>query len=192
MFKHELTARTEVNLNEIIQQVISVATGPMRSNGVRLETNLTGAVMPLVMADPVQLQQVILNLVMNAIESMGHSGDEMRVLRLRTEPKSRRDHCGESYRLWPARRSRSRQKNVSAVFHHEIWRDGNGTFNLQDDCRSARRAADGGCEQTSRNGISDQFAAPSANIGIPLHVADRTPRCPLLALSGHVARLGWH
>ena len=30
MFKHELTARTEVNLNEIIQQVISVATGPMR------------------------------------------------------------------------------------------------------------------------------------------------------------------
>jgi signal transduction histidine kinase len=86
MFKHESTARTEVNLNEIIQQVVSVATGPMRSNGVRLETNLTGAVMPLVMADPVQLQQVILNLVMNAIESMGHSGDEMRVLRLRTEP----------------------------------------------------------------------------------------------------------
>ena len=80
------TARTEVNLDEIIQQVVSVATGPMRSNGVRLETNLTGAVMPLVMADPVQLQQVILNLVMNAIEFMGHSGDEMRVLRLRTEP----------------------------------------------------------------------------------------------------------
>jgi len=38
-----------------------------------------------VMADPVQLQQVILNLVMNAVEAMSHSG-EMRVLRLRTEP----------------------------------------------------------------------------------------------------------
>ena len=86
MFKHESTARTEVNLNEIIQQVISVATGPMHSNGVRLETNLSDGVLPLVMADPVQLQQVILNLVMNAIESMGHSGDEMRVLRLRAEP----------------------------------------------------------------------------------------------------------
>ena len=58
----------------------------MHSNGVRLETNLSDGVLPLVMADPVQLQQVILNLVMNAIESMGHSGDEMRVLRLRTEP----------------------------------------------------------------------------------------------------------
>ena len=86
MFKHESTARTKVNLDEVIQQVVSVAAGPIRSNGVRLETNLTGDVLPLVMADPVQLQQVILNLVMNAIESMGHSGDEMRVLRLRTEP----------------------------------------------------------------------------------------------------------
>jgi C4-dicarboxylate-specific signal transduction histidine kinase len=35
----------------------------MRSNGVRLETNLADG-LPLVMADPVQLQQVILNLVM--------------------------------------------------------------------------------------------------------------------------------
>jgi C4-dicarboxylate-specific signal transduction histidine kinase len=86
MFRHGSTARTKVNLDEIIQQVVSVAAGPIRSNGVRLETNLTGDVLPLVMADPVQLQQVILNLVMNAIESMGHSGDAMRILRLRTEP----------------------------------------------------------------------------------------------------------
>jgi len=32
------------------------------------------------------LQQVILNLVMNAVEAMSHSDDEVRVLRLRTEP----------------------------------------------------------------------------------------------------------
>ena len=30
---------------------------------------------------------------------------------------------------------------------------------LKQDCRSARGAADGGCEQNSRNGISDHFAA---------------------------------
>ena len=34
MFKHESTARTEVNLNELIRQVISVATGPIHSNGI--------------------------------------------------------------------------------------------------------------------------------------------------------------
>jgi len=37
------------------------------------------------MADPVQLQQVILNLVMNAVEAMSHSAHGTRVLALRTE-----------------------------------------------------------------------------------------------------------
>jgi signal transduction histidine kinase len=85
MFKHESTARTEVNLNEIIQQVIAVTARPIHSNNIVLKTNLTDGVPPLVTADPVQLQQVILNLVMNAVEAMSHSGHEMRVLRLRTE-----------------------------------------------------------------------------------------------------------
>ena len=47
---------------------------------------MTDDVPPLVMADPVQLQQVILNLVMNAVEAMSHSGNETRILWLRTEP----------------------------------------------------------------------------------------------------------
>ena len=87
LFKHESTTRTQVNLNELIQQVIAVAKSPIDSNNVVLESNLTDDVPPLVTADPVQLQQVILNLVMNAVEAMSHSG-EMRVLRLRTEPGS--------------------------------------------------------------------------------------------------------
>ena len=84
MFKHESTARTEVNLNELVQQVITLAGGPLHSNKITLETDFTGEV-PLVRADPVQLQQVILNLLMNAVEAMSHPGHEMRVLRLRTE-----------------------------------------------------------------------------------------------------------
>jgi signal transduction histidine kinase len=85
MFKQESTARTKVNLNDLIQQIIAVAKGPIESNNIVVETNLTDGVPPIVMADPVQLQQVILNLVMNAVEAMSHSG-EMRLLRLRTEP----------------------------------------------------------------------------------------------------------
>src|SRR5262245_1611227 len=85
MFKQESTARTEVKLNELSQQVISVAAGPLSSNNVALETNLTDDASSLVMADPVQLQQVILNLVMNAVEAMSHSVPEMRKLQLRTE-----------------------------------------------------------------------------------------------------------
>jgi signal transduction histidine kinase len=85
MFKHESTARTKVNLNELIGQVITVAAGPIYSNNIVLQTNLTDDVPPLVTADPVQLQQVILNLVMNAVEAMSHSGHRMRILALRTE-----------------------------------------------------------------------------------------------------------
>jgi len=85
MFKHESTARTKVNLNQLVQQVISLAGGPLHSNNIALEMNLTDEVSPLVMADPIQLQQVILNLLMNAVEAMSHPGHETRILRLRTE-----------------------------------------------------------------------------------------------------------
>jgi signal transduction histidine kinase len=85
MFKHEPTARSEVNLNELIQQVIAVTARPIASNNIVLETHLADDVPPLVMADPVQLQQVILNLVMNAVEAMSHAGHGMRILALRTE-----------------------------------------------------------------------------------------------------------
>jgi C4-dicarboxylate-specific signal transduction histidine kinase len=37
------------------------------------------------MGGPVQLQQVILNLVMNAVEAMDGSGHEVRQLQLQTE-----------------------------------------------------------------------------------------------------------
>jgi Signal transduction histidine kinase regulating C4-dicarboxylate transport system len=85
MFKQESTARTKVNLNQLVQQVIALADGPLHSNNIAVETNLTDEVPPLVMADPIQLQQVVLNLLMNAVEAMSHPGHKTRILRLRTE-----------------------------------------------------------------------------------------------------------
>ena len=49
-----------------------------------LETNFIDSPPPVVMADPVQLQQVILNLIMNAIEAMSASEHGARVLRIET------------------------------------------------------------------------------------------------------------
>jgi signal transduction histidine kinase len=40
MFKHESTARSEVNLNELFQQVIAVTARPIDSNNIVLETHL--------------------------------------------------------------------------------------------------------------------------------------------------------
>jgi signal transduction histidine kinase len=87
MFKRESGAHAEVNLNELIRRVTAVAADAIKSNNILLETNLIDDVPPVVMADPIQLQQVILNLVMNAVEAMSVSEHEKRSLRLRSEAR---------------------------------------------------------------------------------------------------------
>src|SRR5215510_6634714 len=58
-----------VDLNATIRDVLALARSEVQRNGVTLETRLSDAV-PLILADRVQLQQVLLNLLMNAIEAL--------------------------------------------------------------------------------------------------------------------------
>ena len=58
-----------LEINQTIREVIGLARNEMQRNGVALETQLSDDV-PLVFADRIQLQQVMLNLMMNAIEAM--------------------------------------------------------------------------------------------------------------------------
>src|SRR5437870_3990384 len=57
-----------LDINEIVLEVIALARSEVLSNGVSLQTQLASA-LPLVHGDRIQLQQVILNLVVNAIEA---------------------------------------------------------------------------------------------------------------------------
>jgi signal transduction histidine kinase len=57
--------------------------GEIEKNGVALQRDLA-ARLPLVHADRVQLQQVILNLITNAVEAMSGLGEEQRELRVST------------------------------------------------------------------------------------------------------------
>ena len=84
MFRSEPVARVAVDLNDLVQQVLLLVERPMRSNSIVLKTTLEDRTSPLVMADPVQLQQVILNLIMNAIEAMSTSYRRTRVLHIET------------------------------------------------------------------------------------------------------------
>src|SRR5260370_41703259 len=58
------------DLNEAINEVIVLARGEITKNGVSVDTHLTGGALS-VEGDRVQLQQVLLNLILNAVEAMG-------------------------------------------------------------------------------------------------------------------------
>ncbi len=68
LFKKTTASTTSVNVNAVIEDTISLLRHETQRHSISLRTELDAAV-PSVSADRVQLQQVILNLVMNAIES---------------------------------------------------------------------------------------------------------------------------
>ena len=84
MFRNESTLRSLVDVNELIQRVPNTRHAQNRLE-IALETDFAKKPAPCVRADPVQLQQVVLNLIMNAVEAMGSSAGQARELRLRTE-----------------------------------------------------------------------------------------------------------
>jgi signal transduction histidine kinase len=84
MFSHDSTVRERVNLNELIEQVLALMSRSISGNNIALETKLKDDPPPFVMVDPVQLQQVVLNLIMNAIEAMVASDHWVRMLQIET------------------------------------------------------------------------------------------------------------
>ena len=77
-------AQTDLlDINETIMQTIALIRGEILRNGVLLKTQLTRN-LPSIRGDRVQLQQVIMNLVMNALESMGTVDEGTRELQIVT------------------------------------------------------------------------------------------------------------
>jgi two-component system, LuxR family, sensor kinase FixL len=71
--------RDDLDINEAIREVGALTQTEMQRNGVGLQTRLADDVL-LVSADRVQLQQVMINLIVNAIEAMGGISDRPREL----------------------------------------------------------------------------------------------------------------
>jgi len=77
------------DLNAAINEVIVLARNAITRNGVSVQTRLADGLLP-VHGDRVQLQQVVLNLALNAVEAMGSVEAEPRELLISAEP----DHTG--------------------------------------------------------------------------------------------------
>src|SRR6195256_1647713 len=62
----------QLDINEAILEVIEVTRSELLRNGVSLRTELAKG-LPVIRGDRIQLQQVVLNLIMNAVEAMSDS-----------------------------------------------------------------------------------------------------------------------
>ena len=73
-------AVAEIFINDTIREIVSLTAQMARYNNVTIRTDL-GADLPWIRFSPAELQQVILNLINNAIDAMGREGG---VIRIRT------------------------------------------------------------------------------------------------------------
>jgi PAS domain S-box-containing protein len=81
----KVPARTDrFDIDDAIMDIVALTRGELSSNGVSLQTQFAQG-LPLIQGDRVQLQQVILNLIVNAIEAMSGMSKGGRELSISTE-----------------------------------------------------------------------------------------------------------
>jgi PAS domain S-box-containing protein len=84
LFARQDLATCAVDINEAAREVIALSMSEFQRNRVSLRTDF-GTSLPLVTGDRIQLQQVVLNLLMNASEALSTIEDRPRELEIRTE-----------------------------------------------------------------------------------------------------------
>ena len=83
LFNKEPPQQQLLDLNETVNAVLALSRGVIERQLVAVRTELASPP-PLVQADPVQLQQVIVNLVTNALEAMAGTPEAERILTVRS------------------------------------------------------------------------------------------------------------
>jgi C4-dicarboxylate-specific signal transduction histidine kinase len=84
LVKKEPVHTDTFSINDAIVEVITLVHGEAVKNGIAVRRQLTDH-LPIIQGDRVQLQQVILNLIINAIQAMSGRADSIRELHIGTE-----------------------------------------------------------------------------------------------------------
>ena len=88
MFKSKELASVQIDLNQLINEVLTLVQGAVKRHDITVRTELDAAIMP-VTGNRVQLQQVLFNLITNAIEAMETVADRTMLV------KSERENSGQ-------------------------------------------------------------------------------------------------
>ena len=93
LFKRKEIATDRINLNDAAREVIALSFSEMQSKRINVRNEFADS-LPAIKGDRIQLQQVIQNLLRNALDAMSEIEDRPRELLIRTESED-----GESVRF---------------------------------------------------------------------------------------------
>ena len=129
---------TPLDLNGAIQEVLALTRSNLHRHGVALHMELY-APLPQVLGDKVQLQQVLLNLITNAVDAMSEITDRPKTLTITAQPVQPDgvlvavEDTGTGFDPGDGR------SDLRAVLHDEIQRHGHGALDLPNDHRGPWR-----------------------------------------------------
>ena len=161
--------KDRMDINEAIHEVIELTRGEAVKSGASVQTAL-GEGLPLIEGDRVQLQQVALNVIINAVQAMCRRGRAARV----------DDHDRSSRTKWRAGRGKGHRARLGPgefraalrpVLHDEARRFGDGAVDLPFDRRSSWRPV-----------VGNRQPAPGRRLSI--HAARPYRGCYVMGLTG--------
>ncbi len=169
-FRTDVRERTAFDVDELIQESVALVEHDLHKLGIVVLAPPNGQ-LPQIRGNRMQLQQVLLNLITNAIEAMAEI-DGPRVLSMKCEryEGDRALVCvadtGKGIALAGCR------SGIQSAIHHQVGRHGHGARDLPCDRRSARRPACGS-PRTLRGARC--FSSPCSRRPQPLITLCREP-----------------
>ncbi len=115
--------QSDVNINALVGDVLALVRERVEQNGVRLRTELAGD-LPAVQGSPVQIEQVLLNLVLNAVDAVENVAD-VRAIRVRSW-REERSGLRVGTRFGPGIFRRRAGTPVHAFLHDQAGRHRHG------------------------------------------------------------------
>jgi PAS domain S-box-containing protein len=145
--------KEELEINEAVLEVIALTRAEVLKSGVSVRTQLAKG-LPVVRADRVRLQQVILNLIINAVEAMSGVGEGARELLINTGRDASNGVLISLRDSGPGLDPKSLDRLFEAFYSTKAQGMGLGLAISRFDHRSARRPIVGERERAPRRGVS--------------------------------------
>jgi C4-dicarboxylate-specific signal transduction histidine kinase len=161
--------REALDMNDAVHQVLELARGELRRHAVSVHVDLA-PMLPPALGDRVQLQQVLLNLIVNAMEAMAAVADRSRQLVIRTELDASGEVSVAVEDTGPGLDPASAERIFDAFFTTKAHGLGMGLSI----CRSIVEAHGGALSASPRSpgGTAFRFTVPTVTAGVSVAADD--------------------